>query len=94
MQALRARASIMFSGESGAAVASGIDGDAAVAEKPSYGLARAAIKIVDDLPDALRPLLAALAEGSRRSLTALAGALHGLLEIGDRLEVQDTIEYY
>ena len=53
MQALRARASIMFSGESGAAVASGIDGDAAVAEKPDYGLARAAIKIVDDLPDAL-----------------------------------------
>ena len=38
MQALRARASIMFSGESGAAVASGIDGDAAVAEKPAAGI--------------------------------------------------------
>ena len=42
LQALRARSKIMFSGESGAAVASGIKDDAATAEKPSYGRGRCA----------------------------------------------------
>ena len=45
-QALRARSNIMFSGKTGAAVASGIKDDAATAEKPTYGLARAAIDVV------------------------------------------------
>jgi DNA repair exonuclease SbcCD ATPase subunit len=39
------------------------------------------------LPDALRKLLATLAEGSRKPLTALAEELHGLLELGDRINV-------
>ena len=45
-QAVRARASIMFSGKTGAPVPSGIKSDAATAEKPAYGLARAAIEVV------------------------------------------------
>ena len=42
LAALQARSKIMFSGESGAAVASGIKDDAATAEKPTYGLIKAA----------------------------------------------------
>ena len=54
LQALRARSQIMFSGESGAAIVSGIKEDAATAEKPSYGLVRAAMSIVfNELPDVL-----------------------------------------
>ena len=44
--AVQARSKIMFSGESGAAVASGIKDDAATAERPTYGLVRAAIEVV------------------------------------------------
>ena len=52
--AVQARSKIMFSGESGAAVASGIKDDAATAERPTYGLVRAAIEVVfKELPDAL-----------------------------------------
>lgn len=44
----------MFSGKTRAAVASGIKDDAATAEKPTYGLVRAAIEVVfKELPDAL-----------------------------------------
>ena len=46
--ALLARALVMFSGESGAPVASGIKNDAATADKPSYGLVRAALEVVFD----------------------------------------------
>ena len=48
LQALQARSKIMFSGESGAVIASGIKDDAATAEKPSYGLVKAAMSIVFD----------------------------------------------
>ena len=41
--ALLARAHIMFSGKTGAPVASGIKGDAATAVTPSYGLVKAAL---------------------------------------------------
>ena len=52
--ALRARSKVMFSGESGAPVASGIKDDAATAAKPSYGLVRAALEIVfKELNDAM-----------------------------------------
>ena len=44
--ALLARGNIMFSGKSGAPVASGIKGDAATAVQPSYGLVCAAIEVV------------------------------------------------
>ena len=55
--AVQARSKIMFSGESGAAVASGIKDDAATAERPTYGLVRAAMSIFfDELPPgAFRP---------------------------------------
>ena len=54
LQALRGRSKIMFSGESGAPVASDIKDDAATAVKPSYGLVKAAMSIVfDELPDVL-----------------------------------------
>ena len=53
-QALSARSNIMFSGESGAAVASGIKDDAATAEEPTYGLVKAALFVVFSLlPDSL-----------------------------------------
>ena len=52
-EALKARAALMFSGEAGEAVASGIKDDAAAAEKPDYGLVRGAIEVVNDLDDAL-----------------------------------------
>ena len=52
--ALLARAKIKFSGQSGGVVASGIETDAATAEKPTYGHVRAAMDIVfNDLDDAL-----------------------------------------
>ena len=52
--AVLARALIMFSGESGAALASGIKEDAATAEKPTFGLVRAALEVVfNDLDGAL-----------------------------------------
>ena len=52
--ALLARANIMFSGESGAVVKSGIKDDAATAEKPTYGHVRAALEVVfDNLNDNL-----------------------------------------
>ena len=61
----------MFSGESGAAVASGIKDDAATAERPTYGLVRAAIEVVfKELPDALfhRPSVCVLRPHSVRCL--------------------------
>ena len=52
--ALRVRSKVMFSGESGAAVASGIKKDAATATTASYGLVRAAMELVfSELDDAL-----------------------------------------
>ena len=44
----------MFSGETGNVVKSGIKDDAATAEKPTYGLVRAALEVVfNDMDDAL-----------------------------------------
>ena len=45
---------------------------------------------MNELPDALRPFLATLAEGSRQPVTALAGELHGLLELGERIPLSDV----
>ena len=46
LEALQKRGGIMFEGKDGAAIRSGIDSDAASAEKPTYGLCRAAIYVV------------------------------------------------
>ena len=52
--AVKARADIMFSGETGAPVASCIKDDAARSEKPTYGLVASRIEVVfNDLPDEL-----------------------------------------
>ena len=51
--ALILRSKVMFSGKSGAVVASGIKEDAATAETPTYGLVRAALEVVNDLDDVL-----------------------------------------
>lgn len=51
--ALQALSKVMFSGETGAVVASGIKGGVAAMEKPTYALARAAHEVVDDLPEDL-----------------------------------------
>ena len=54
LEALKKRGGIMFEGKDGAAIRSGIDSDAASAEKPTYGLCRAAIYVVFNvLPDVL-----------------------------------------
>jgi hypothetical protein len=47
------RADIMFSGQTGAPVISGIKADAATAEEPSYGLLHGAIDVVKNLSDVL-----------------------------------------
>ena len=44
--ALRARAKVMFSGESGAPAQSGIIEDAATSREPTYGLCRHAIDVI------------------------------------------------
>jgi hypothetical protein len=51
--ALAARAAIMFSGKSGAPVASGIEADATTPKEPSYGLCRGATDVVEELPNEL-----------------------------------------
>ena len=67
-QALRARSNIMFSGKTGAAVASGTKDDAATAEKPTYGLARAAIDVVfKELPSSVSHSLWRVVRAKARS---------------------------
>ena len=44
--ALRARAKVMFSGESGAPAQSGMLEDAATSREPTYGLCRHAIDVI------------------------------------------------
>ena len=73
LQALRARAKVMYSGESGAVVAPGINDDAATAEKPTYGLVKAAMSVVfDELPERSVRMPPAVAA---RPAPAAAGAL-------------------
>ena len=54
LEAFKKRGGIMFEGKDGAVIRSGIESDAASAEKPTYGLCRAAIHVVFNvLPDVL-----------------------------------------
>ena len=46
LEALKTRGGIMFEGKNGAAIRSGVKSDAANAERPTYGLCRAAIYVV------------------------------------------------